>query len=97
MHNCVSIKEIKDGIIIAIFVKPNALKFKIEVNDCEILVNATQEPSRGKVNKEILKEFSKLLHVKVELRSGAISRHKMLFVQGITKSQADQLLLKIES
>jgi uncharacterized protein len=92
-----SIKETKDGTIIAIFVKPNAPKFKIESNDGEIRVNATQEPVRGKVNKEILKEFSKLLRVKVELSSGATSRQKTLFAKGITKNQAEQLLHKIES
>jgi len=92
-----SIKETKDGTIIAIFVKPNALKFKIEANNGEILVNSTQEPFKGKVNKEILKEFSKLLHVKVEISSGATSRQKTLFAQGISKSQAEQLLHKIES
>jgi uncharacterized protein YggU (UPF0235/DUF167 family) len=44
------------------------------------------------VNKEIIKEFSKLLHAKVELASGSTSRQKQLFVQGIGKSQAEQLL-----
>ena len=86
------ISETKDGVIITIFVKPNAPKFKIEFDDGEILVNATEEPERGKVNKEILKEFSKLLHVKVELVSGATSRQKTLFAQGLSKVKAAQLL-----
>ena len=87
-----SIKETKDGVIITIFVKPNSPKFKIELDGDEIVVHATEEPEKGKVNKEILKEFSKLLHAKVELASGATSRQKTLFAKGIRKSQAEQLL-----
>jgi uncharacterized protein (TIGR00251 family) len=87
-----SITQTKDGVIITIFVKPNASKFKIELDGNEIIVHSTEEPVKGKVNKEILKEFSNLLHAKVELASGATSKQKQLFVQGITKNQAEQLL-----
>ena len=76
-----SIKETKDGAIITIFVKPNSPKFKIELDGDEIVVHATEEPEKGKVNKEILKEFSKLFHAKVELVNGATSRQKQLFVR----------------
>ena len=89
-----SISETKDGSIIKIYVKPNSPKFKVELNDNEIIVHSSEEPEKGKVNKEILKEFSRLLHVKVELVSGATSRQKQLFAIGVTKSQAEQLLPK---
>ena len=58
-----SIKESKDGTLITIFVKPNSPKFSIELDE-EIVVHATEEPEKGKVNKEILKEFSKLFQVR---------------------------------
>ena len=87
-----SITQTKDGLILTIFVKPNSPKFKIELEDEEIIVHSTEEPVNGKVNKEILKEFSKFLHTKVELASGATSKQKQLFARGITKSQAEQLL-----
>jgi uncharacterized protein (TIGR00251 family) len=88
-----NINENKDGIIITIFVKPNSSKFRIELEGDEIIVHSTQEPVKGKVNKEIIKEFSKLMHAKVEITTGVTSRQKQLFVQGIRKSQAEQLLL----
>jgi uncharacterized protein (TIGR00251 family) len=91
-----SIKETKNGVIITVFVKPNAPKFSIELDGDEIVVHSTEEPEKGKVNKQIIKEFSKLLHAKVELASGAASRQKQLFVQGITKTQTEQLLLTNE-
>jgi uncharacterized protein (TIGR00251 family) len=87
-----SISETKDGTLIKIYVKPNSPKFKVELNDDEIIVYSTEEPEKGKVNKEILKEFSRLLHVKVELVTGATSRQKHLLAFGITKNQAKQLL-----
>jgi hypothetical protein len=87
-----SINETKDGVILTIFVKPNSPQFKIELDGGEIVVHCTEEPVKGKVNKEIIKEFSKRLHAKVELASGATSRQKQLVVQGLTKSQVEQLL-----
>ena len=87
-----SISETKDGVIITIFVKPNSPKFKIEIEGDEIIVHSTEEPVKGKVNKEIIKELSKILHVKVEFASGLTSRQKQLFVKGLDKQQAEQLL-----
>ncbi len=87
-----SISETKDGVIITIFVKPNSPKFSIELDEEEIVVHSTEEPMKNKVNKEIIKELSKLLHANVELSSGATSRKKQLYAPGITKNQAKQLL-----
>ena len=87
-----SISENKEGTILTIFVKPNSSKFIIEIGIDEIVVYSTEEPVKGKVNKEIIKELSKLLHVKVELASGATCRQKQFFVKGLGKQQAEQLL-----
>jgi uncharacterized protein (TIGR00251 family) len=85
-----SIKETADGALITIFVKPNSPKFSIEIDGEEIVIHATEEPERGKVNKEILKELTKLFHAKVELVSGATSRQKQLAVFGVKKSDLEQ-------
>ncbi len=87
-----SIRETEGGVIITIFVKPNSPNFKVQLENDEIIVFATEEPTRGKVDKEILKEFAKLSHTKVELVSGFTSRQKRLFVKGISKQQAEQFL-----
>jgi uncharacterized protein (TIGR00251 family) len=87
-----SISENKDGVIITVFVKTNSPKFKIGLDGDEIMVYSTEEPVKGKVNKEIVKEFSKILHGKVELASGFTSKQKQLFVKGMDKSQAEKLL-----
>ena len=92
-----SISETKDGVIIKVFVKFNSPQFKVGLDHDEIVVYSTEEPVKGKVNKEITKEVTKLLHARVELVSGFASREKKLFARGIGKLKAEQLLLKSEA
>jgi uncharacterized protein (TIGR00251 family) len=89
-----SLKETKDGVLLSVFVKPNSPRFKVELDGNEILIYATEEPEKGKVNKEILKELTRLFHANVGIISGATSREKQLFVAGITKEQLQSLLTK---
>ena len=88
------ILETKDGVIIEVFIKPNQPKFNVKIESGEILVTSTEEPVKGKVNKELIKELSKLFHAKVELVSGATSRQKQLLIKGVGKNQVEQLLHK---
>jgi uncharacterized protein (TIGR00251 family) len=91
------IKEVGDGggVLISIFVKPNSSKFAIEIDDEGIIVvYATEEPERGKVNKEILRELTKLFHAKVELVSGATFRQKQVIIMGVKKEVIEQVLKK---
>jgi uncharacterized protein (TIGR00251 family) len=80
-----SISENREGVILTVFVKLNSSKFKVELDGNEIVLHCTQEPVKGKVNKEIIKELTKLLGTKVELASGLTSKQKQLFVKGIDK------------
>jgi len=87
-----SIVETKDGVILTLFVIPNSNTFKVEFGGEEIVVRSTKEPVKGRVNKEIIKEFTKLLHVKVDLVAGLTSRQKKMIALGITKPQVEQAL-----
>jgi hypothetical protein len=87
-----SIIETKDGVILTIFVKPNSPIFKVDYHGDEIVVYSTEEPVKGKVNKEIIKELSKLLHTRVEFASGLTSKQKQLIVKSMDKLQVEQLL-----
>ena len=86
-----SITETKEGVIVRVFVKPNSPRFFVEFNGDKIVVHSTEEPVKGKVNKEIIKELAKLLHVKVELAAGFTSKEKQLFIAGMGKQQAEEL------
>ncbi len=89
-----SISETKDGVVISVFVKPNSPKFKIELDGDELVVYSTEEPVKGKVNKEIIKETSKRLKRQVEIVSGLTSRQKVILVRGATKTDVEGLLLQ---
>jgi uncharacterized protein (TIGR00251 family) len=86
------VTETKDGAVLEVFVKPNQPKFKVTLDGDELVVFSTQEPVKGKVNKEILKEFSRLLNFKVEIVSGMTSRQKLLLVRGTDKAQVENVL-----
>ncbi len=51
------ISEMKDGVILEIYVKPNSKEFKVVVDGDEIVVFCREEPTKGKVNKELIRVF----------------------------------------
>jgi len=57
------------------------------------VVFCVEAPVKGKVNKELLKEFSRLFHNKVELVSGFTSRQKKLLIRSFGKTEAERILL----
>ena len=87
-----NLKETKDGTVIEVFVKPKSAKFEVLLEGDEVIVRCTEEPVKGKVNKELLKALSKFFHTNVELVSGATSRQKSLLLKGIEKSDVERLL-----
>jgi len=88
------ITETKNGTIIEVFVKPKSPKFEVLFEGDEVVVRCTEEPVKGKVNKELLKALSKFFHTNVEIVSGATSRQKRLLLKGMAKSEAERLLRK---
>jgi len=87
-----AIKEIEDGILVDTEVSPNASKFEISGYNTwreriEIRIKAL--PQKGKANKEIIKEFSKLTRNQVEIISGLKSHQKTL---KISKMSYDDFL-----
>jgi uncharacterized protein (TIGR00251 family) len=86
------ISETKDGAIMEVFVKPNSAKFETLIGNDEILVFCTEEPVKGRVNKELVKEFSRLFHSKIEIISGFTSKQKKLLIKGVKKSEVEHLL-----
>jgi len=84
--------ETKDGVIVEVFVNPNSPKFEVVVEGNEVVVRSTEEPTKGKVNKELIKEFSKLFHTKVEIVSGSTSRQKRLLIRDAEKNCVERFL-----
>ncbi|HEX9262695.1 MAG TPA: DUF167 domain-containing protein [Candidatus Bathyarchaeia archaeon] len=92
-----NITENINGTIINVFVKPSQPKFKLIIDGDEIIIFSTEEPVKGKVNKQILKELAKFFNAKVELLAGVTSRQKRLLILGVERSKVEQLLLNENS
>lgn len=86
------VTETGGGCILEVTVKPRSRAFKVIIEGENIMVFCTEEPVKGRVNKEIIKELTRLFHRKVELVSGFSSREKKFFVRDITKSEIAVLL-----
>lgn len=80
-----AITQIKDGVLLKVEVSTKSDKFMITGynewrKEVEIRIKAV--PQRGKANKEIINEFSKLTGRRVEISSGLKSSHKVLKIYG---------------
>ena len=87
------IVETEKGSIIEIWVKPRSSAFKVEVTSKDIIVYSTEEPSKGKVNRQIVKEFARFFGTRVEIVSGLTSQQKRLLVNGIGRKEVEERLL----
>ena len=87
-----NLKETKNGTIIEVIVKPNQPKFNVKLDKDEILVFCTDEPVKGKVNKELIKQLSKLFHAEIEMVSGFTSKQKRLLIRNKSESEVEPFL-----
>jgi uncharacterized protein (TIGR00251 family) len=84
--------ETKEGTLIEVFVKPNQPRFSIKLEGDEITIFCVEEPVKGKVNKELLKELSKLFHTEVVIVSGFTSKQKRLIIKNTQVNEAEALI-----
>lgn len=87
-----SFYETKHGVILQVSVKPRSKEFEIVIEEDEIVVFCREEPVKGKVNKELVKEFSRLFHKRVELVSGFTSKQKKLLIRNAEGGEVEHLL-----
>jgi uncharacterized protein (TIGR00251 family) len=86
--------ETKDGTVIEVFVKPRQPRFKIALEGNEIIICSTEEPLKGNVNKESIKELTNLFHTEVKLVAGPTSRQKHFLIREKQKQEIESLLRK---
>jgi len=87
------IKETEKGLILDVYVKPSSKEFKIVVEGDEVVVHCSEEPVGGRVNRELVKELSRLFGKRVDLVSGSSSRQKTLLVKDGVKSDVERALM----
>jgi len=81
-----------NGTLIKIIVKPKSKNFRIRSEEENLLVFCTNAPEKGKVNKEIVKELSRLLKHQVAIVSGFTSREKIVLIIGEKPEELERLL-----
>ena len=81
-----------EGTVLDVYVKPDSKAFQIQVEEGELVVFCREAPVKGRVNRELIKELSRLFHKRVEIISGFTSRQKKLLIKGAAKSEAEAVL-----
>jgi uncharacterized protein (TIGR00251 family) len=86
------LQETAQGVVLDVHVKPKSKKFRVELDGDEIVVSCREAPVKGKVNRELLKQLSRLFGRKVELVSGFTSRQKRFLVSDIGAEEVNRIL-----
>jgi uncharacterized protein (TIGR00251 family) len=89
--------ETSKGVVLDVHVKPNSKVFQIIIEDDELVVLCREAPVKGKVNKELLKQFSRIFDKKVELVSGFTLRQKKFLIRQVKSEEVNQVLASASS
>lgn len=86
------LQETAQGVVLDVHVKPKSKKFRVEVDGEEVVVSCREAPVKGKVNRELLKQLSRLFNRQVELVSGFTSQQKRFLISDIGAEEAHRIL-----
>jgi len=81
-----------EGVVFEVQIKPNMRQFRLKLDAGKLVAFCSCPPVKGKVNKELIKQFSRLLGEQVELVSGFTSRQKSFVVRGTNLEKVEQIL-----
>ena len=87
-----NLQETAQGTLIEIYVKPQSNQFKIQVEGDELLVYCRESPVKGRVNRELTKELSRLFRRRVHILSGFRSRQKRLLIENARTQEVSDIL-----
>ncbi|UCD26473.1 MAG: DUF167 domain-containing protein, partial [Candidatus Bathyarchaeota archaeon] len=73
-------------------VKPNSKEFQTKIEEDRLLVFCREAPVKGRVNRELIRELSKLLKRRVEILSGITARQKRVLIRDIEANEVRQVL-----
>ena len=82
------------GVVLNIYVKPDSREFKIEIEDEGLVVHCRESPVKGKVNRELTKELSKIFKRKVDIISGFNSKQKKVMIKDSSLEEVKHALSK---
>ncbi len=86
------LQKTSGGVVIDVHVKPDSKQFRIAVELDELVVFCRETPVKGRVNRELIREFSRLFKRRVEILSGFSSRQKKVLIRDIEAKEAKEVL-----
>jgi len=86
------LRKTAQGIVLDIYVKPNSKEFQIKTEEDELVVFCRETPVKGRVNRELIRELSRLFKRRVEIVSGFSSRQKKILIKDIEAKEVKQIL-----
>jgi len=81
------------GVVLDVYVKPKSEKFRVELDEDELVVSCREAPVKRKVNRELVKKLSRLFNRRVEIASGFSSRKKKLLIRDIEAEEVNSILV----
>jgi uncharacterized protein (TIGR00251 family) len=91
------LQKVSNGVVVEVFVKPNSRLFQLRVEGDELVAFCRESPVRGRANKELIKELSKLFKRRVDIVSGFTSKQKRILIVDISTDDASAILSKYAS
>jgi uncharacterized protein (TIGR00251 family) len=83
--------QTSNGVVLEIRVKPRSDRFEIQQND-EVIVFCKEAPVKGRVNRTVEKELSRLFKSKVDIVSGFSSRKKRVLIENASVEEVARVL-----
>jgi len=84
-------------VVVAVFVKPNSGRFQLRVEGDMLVVLCRESPVKGRVNKELIKERSRIFKKRVEIVAGFTSKQKKVLIKDVSKDKTNTILSKYVS
>ena len=86
--------KVSDGVVVAVFVKPNSKFFQMKVEGDELVVFCRESPVKGRANRELVKELSRIFRKRVGIVAGFTSKQKKVLITDISMDQVSETLSK---
>jgi uncharacterized protein (TIGR00251 family) len=80
------------GVVLNVYVRPDSREFKIEAEDDNLVAYCRESPTKGKVNKELVKKLSRLFKRRVEIVAGFTSKQKRILIADISIEDVNKIL-----
>ncbi|MFX0069440.1 MAG: DUF167 domain-containing protein [Promethearchaeota archaeon] len=82
------------GTVIDIYMRPNSKHFRIQFEEDELVVHCREAPTKGKANRELIKELSRLFERRVQIVSGSTSRQKRILIESMTVEEVNDFFAR---